>query len=445
MITNISGFPEFLPKEQIAFNRIVDLIRKRFELYGFSPLDTAAVEKVDTLLSKGNDNEIYGIHRLASEGDSMKRDLGLRFDLTVPLARYVGQHYGQLTFPYRRYHIAPVWRGERAQAGRYRQFYQCDIDIVGDGNLSHSYDAELLFIIQDVFKAIGLERFVIKLNNRSILTGLLRFLDVKDEVMLDVIRVIDKMDKITRSDFQNHLRSNGLSEHNISLILELKEASKSGKELLTYLNDLCSEKEYVLGFNELEEVLRFGSTFGIDQQSIRIDPTLARGLNYYTGTIFEVELLDYPELGSICGGGRYADLVGLSLNKKFPGVGMSIGISRLFPKLLESGAIKAEEESTAQIIITTQNARFMNQYAELASLFRKAGLNTELYLENKPLGAQMKYAGKKGFTVAIIADQVEFDADSVIIRDLRSGEQNLVSKVDMIEAVVGLMKPNNRI
>ncbi|CAL7963586.1 Histidine--tRNA ligase [Alphaproteobacteria bacterium] len=435
MLNNISGFPEFLPRDQIAFNRTVEIIRRQFELYGFTPLDTPVVERISTLLAKGNDSEIYGIHRLADVDGAEKKDLALRFDLTVPLARYVAQHYGNLTFPYRRYHIAPVWRGERPQAGRYRQFYQCDIDIIGDGALSLIHDAEVLSVIYNVFRAIGLTRFIIKINNRYILTGLIKAFGISEGNISPIMRTIDKAEKITSDILQSELISQGLSMSDAGVIVDITSRQMSNAEWIRYLKALCTNEEFVTGISELQEVLHNTQAFGIPNSFLQIAPALARGLNYYTGTVSETRLLDYLELGSVCGGGRYANLAGTFSSKQLPGVGFSIGISRLIPKLIEAGIIKAEAETPARVLITTQNPDFMLQYIQMAKILRDSDINTELYLARKSLGAQMKYANKKGVDFAIIADKAEFDAGQIILRYMASGAQSTATIEDAINII----------
>jgi histidyl-tRNA synthetase len=432
MLNNISGFPEFLPRDQIAFNKIIDNIKRQFELYGFIPLDTAAVEKISTLLAKGNDHEIYGIYRLSGQEGANKKDLALRFDLTVPLARYVSQNYGSLTFPYKRYQIAPVWRGERPQAGRYRQFYQCDIDVIGDGELALIHDAEVLTIGYSIFKSIGIQKFAIKINNRYILTGLIKSFGINnDNNIADIMRIIDKVEKISQTVLVTELEQQGLKQNNIDTLLNLVHKKMSNHDWLIYLKTLCNEPEFLTGIAEITEVLSHTSDFGVDDAYIQIDPSLARGLTYYTGTVFETKLIDHPELGSVASGGRYANLASTFTNKKLPGVGFSIGISRLVPKLIETGIIKTDLESTAKVLVTTQNKQFMESYIRIAKTLRDAKINTELYLADKPLGSQMKYASKKGFHVAIIADSSELNDNKVFVRDLNKGEQVLVAIQDL--------------
>jgi histidyl-tRNA synthetase len=434
MLNNISGFPEFSPNDQMIFNDAIQLIKNKFELYGFSPLDTVAVEKTTTLLSKGNDNEIYGIYRLAGDEGSNKKDLALRFDLTVPLARYVSQNYNILTFPYRRYQIAPVWRGERSQSGRYRQFYQCDIDIINEQQLSLTNDAELVAIVVDILKSLHLKDFIVKINNRKILMGLLKSLSVEIGLIPSVIRIIDKIAKITTDAFIAELLTLGVNQDIAQKLLLILSQRMSNDNWITYLESLSDEEEFVAGLVELKEILFYIKAFKVDDVNIQIDLSLARGLNYYTGTIYEVISLEYPEIGSIAGGGRYANLVSSFSNKTLPGVGISIGISRLIPKMIEAGVWKSVGRQTAaQLLITVQNLEMMEQYLLLVQFLRNAGIKTEIYLENKPLSSQMKYASKKGFAFVIIANEEELNSNQLILRNMHNSEQ-LTMPLDSIPA-----------
>lgn len=437
MLKNISGFPEFLPREQIAFNQMIAMIKKKFESYGFAPLETPAVERTATLLAKGNDTEIYGIHRLADTTGAEKKELALRFDLTVPLARYVAQHYSQLTFPYRRYHIAPVWRGERPQAGRYRQFYQCDIDIIGDGVLSLFHDAEALSLIYQVFTAMGLDQFVIHINHTGMLTGLIQSFGISGHNIAVVMRIIDKADKMTPDSLERELYTHGgLNHQHIHILLDLISRKMSDQQAwLNYLAGLCTENIFHQSLAELQAVLKHAKSFGIPDECLQVTPALARGLNYYTGTVAEVRLLNYPALGSVCGGGRYDNLAGVFSSKQLPGVGFSIGISRLLPLLMQMGLIKTDAETPAQVLVTTQNPDFMSEYINCAQLLRQQGINTELYLADKPLGAQMKYASKKGIDFAIIASSPEFQAKKVILRHMKTGEQSTIALAEAMRMI----------
>ena len=433
---SISGFPEFLPNHQIAFDNALRTIRNVFELHGFSPLDTPAVERISTLLAKGNDNEIYGIHRIMDEQGG-KKDLGLRFDLTIPLARYVAEHYGQLVFPYKRYHIAPVWRGERPQSGRYRQFYQCDIDIVNTGTLAPIYDAEVIYIIDHIFTSLGLKNFKIKINNRKLLSGLLGSFGCGD--ISAIMRIIDKADKVSLEEIESELRSNGLTDSHVQTVTKLITTNMTNGQFMEHLLSLCDNEEFCLGISELQQLIADCRMLGIDKERLQICPSLARGLGYYTGTIFEVILTDYPELGSVCGGGRYANLAATFGKAILPGVGVSIGISRMIPGLISAGFLKCDAHTTTQVLMTTQNQGYIQQYINIAQQLRTSGIKTEVYLESKPLAAQLKYADSKNIAVAIIADGAEFDARSVILKNIRLSTQEIVLISDLLAKIIPLI------
>ncbi len=426
MKSSISGFPEFLPNEQIAFNRAVSIITHHFEEHGFVPMDTAAVERVSTLLAKGNDNEIYGIYRLADE-NAAKKDLGLRFDLTVPLARYVSENSGQLIFPHKRYQISPVWRGERPQYGRYRQFYQCDIDIIGEGELSIEHDAEVISIIIEILRALGVPKFHTKLNNRKILSGFLITLMPEDKITA-VIQLIDKLDKITPEDFDKALAELDIASENIAKIKNFLDVEKRGNndEILQILKGYGFNETFKKGVEEIETVLKILKKININDNFVKLSVRLARGLTYYTGNVFETEFDDFKDIGSISGGGRYDNLTTMISNKKFPGVGATIGISRLIPKLIEQGIFKADKYSTADILVTTQNREYIGSYMSLAKKLRKAGLKTEIYLQDKGLGAQLTYASKKGIKLVLIANELELLDERAIIRNLQTKEQKII-------------------
>jgi len=426
MKANISGFPEFLPNEQIVFNKVLQSIRDHFELYGFVPMETAAVEKVDVLLAKGNDNEIYGLYRLADENS--KKDLGLRFDLTVPLARYVTQNAGELIFPFKRYQIAPVWRGERPQYGRYRQFYQCDVDIIGDGTLSIDHDAEIISLVTWALSTLRIPDFHTRINNRKILTGFFSKL-VKASNLVDAIRLIDKSDKISLEEFESGMIKLLNNEKDFSKVESFLNAEKRGsmEEVLNWLQSLSFGDEFTQGVEELSAVVQTLRKLGLSNERLKISTKLARGLTYYTGTIFETVFDDIKDLGSIAGGGRYEDLTTtLGNSKKYPGVGATIGISRLVPKFIELGLVNADKKSTADLLITVQDRSFVSYYMKLANKFRALGVKTETYLQDKPLGAQLSYANKKGINFVLIANEMELLDSKAIIRNLKTKEQKII-------------------
>ncbi len=427
MKTNISGFPEFLPNEQIAFNRIVNTIESHFESYGFVPMETSAVERVETLLSKGNDNEIYGLYRLADENS--KKDLGLRFDLTVPLARYVTQNAGELVFPFRRYHIAPVWRGERPQYGRYRQFYQCDIDILGDGELSLEHDAEIISLVVKIFRNLQIPHFHTQINNRKILSGFFSPL-VEPQNLTEAIKLVDKIEKISVEQFETEMLELLIDKKKINAVRNMFEQHQAHLSLDGYLQKLKSvaaNEEFTQGVEELSAVIQILKKLKVDDRFIRINPRLARGLTYYTGTIFETTFDDVPGIGSISGGGRYDNLtMTLGNSKKYPGVGATIGISRLIPKLIELGLVDVHKKSTADVLITVQDRSLIASYMFLADKFRALGIKAEVYLQDKPLGAQLTYANKKGIDFVVIANELELLDSKAILRNLATRQQEVI-------------------
>ena len=426
MKANISGFPEFLPNEQIVFNRIVQSIREHFELYGFVPMDTAAVEKVEVLLAKGNDSEIYGLYRLADE--SSKKDLGLRFDLTVPLARYVIQNAGDLVFPFKRYQIAPVWRGERPQYGRYRQFYQCDVDIIGDGTLSIDHDAEIISLITWALSTLRVPSFHTKINNRKILTGFFSKL-AKSNNVIDAIRLVDKSDKIPIEEFETEMVKLLSSEKDFSKVESFLDADKRGsmEEVLNWLQSLSFGDEFAQGVEELSTVVQTLRKLGLSNDHLKISTKLARGLTYYTGTIFETVFDDIKDVGSIAGGGRYENLtMTLGNSKKYPGVGATIGVSRLVPKFIELGLVNVDKKSTADLLITVQDRSLIPYYMRLANRFRAQGIKTETYLHDKPLSSQLSYANKKGINFVLIANEMEILESKAIIRNMKTKEQKII-------------------
>ncbi len=448
MLSSISGFPELLPQDQIVFTSLLDKIRQQFELYGFSPFDSSPIEKTSVLLSKGNDTEIYGIHKLSDS--QSKKELGLRFDLTVPLARYIGQRHGQLIFPYRRYQIAQVWRGERPQAGRYRQFYQCDVDIVTDGDLSIFHDAEMLLLIYKIFHTLEVDRISIKVNNCKILQGFIRIIGCQDDKISNIMRIIDKIDKISFDQISALLEQEGMNIEQIESITKFIQ-KRDNASALQMLED--KEKEYcnihlnindmnlfLNGLNELKELMNLAYSLGIPKEVINIDLSLARGLNYYSGTLYEVKLIDYPDFGSVCGGGRYENLVTNFANRKLPGIGMSIGITRLFSKILEMQKFKETKQTTAQILITNQNSKLFTYYMSIANKIRSYNFKTEVYLEEKSLAQQMKYASKKGFKVVLIANEEEMNENSIIIRNLESGKQEKIQIDSIINSLNDYLK-----
>lgn len=439
MKSDISGFPEFMPNEQITFNRLLHVIRGSFESYGFVPMDTPAVEKVETLLSKGDDNEIYGLYRLTDP--ESKKDLGLRFDLTVPTARYVASKFGNLVFPYKRYQIAPVWRGERPQSGRYRQFYQCDIDVLGDGSLSVEYDAEIIKVLTETLRTLGLPAFSTRINNRKILYNFLKTI-IEEPKINDLIRLIDKIDKISSEEFGESLVAMGLKKQAIeklSNFLIIKHLEHND-DILKWLRAFSLGPEFSEGVAELENTVTLLKKCDIDDRDIHISMSLARGLSYYTGNVFETTFDNTPGIGSIAAGGRYDNLVSLFSDKKVPGVGASIGITRLAAKMFERNFLKCDRSSTAELLVTVQNRNFISSYMKLADKFRKLGVNTEIYLQDKSLGHQLSYASRKGIKSVLIANEVELLEEKAILRNLDTKEQETISTKYMDKKIAKKIK-----
>jgi histidyl-tRNA synthetase len=440
----LSGFPELLPAEQIVFNRCVGIIRDTFERYGFSPIETPAVERKDVLTSKGgNEKEIYALARLsAGPGESADTDLALHFDLTVPLARYVALHKDKLVFPFRRYQIQKVWRGERPQAGRYRELYQADIDVIGRGSVSLLADAEMPSIIYEIFRKMEIGPFQIRLNNRRMMQGFLESLALQPAQITETLHAIDDLEKIGRDKVQSAmLNKAALSEEQAGVVLDFISASneKSNDDVLAFLREMtdaltespAGSEKYAQGVNELATVVEAMRSLGVPDEFFKVDLTIIRGLEYYTGTVYETKLFSQPDLGSICSGGRYDDLASFFTNEKLPGVGISIGLSRLVIRLIEKGVLKADVATPAKVLVTTMQPERMNDYLKLAAGLRDAGIATEIFYEKKGLGDQLKYANRKGFAFAVIAGGDEFAANTVLIRNMADGTQAAVPQSEI--------------
>jgi histidyl-tRNA synthetase len=440
----LKGFDqEFLPAEQLQFNALVDTIRRSFELFGFLPIETPSAERKEILTSKGAmEKEIYAITRLAGDpGDTESSRGALHFDLTVPLARYVAMREHQLAFPFRRYQIQRVWRGENPQAnkGRFREFYQCDIDIIGKGELGYLAEAEIPSVIYRVFSEMAIGPFRIRLNNRKLLKGLLQHFEVYEQAAPEAFRIMDKAEKEPREKTLAALIANGLPEERAAELLGLITGKYSTDEALEalekYKSDLIEQ-----GVRELKSVVQAIRQFDVPDSAFGVDLGVIRGLDYYTGTIYETTLLDHPELGSICSGGRYDDLASYFTNTKLPGVGISIGLSRLFSRLKEAGLLKPLERTPAGVLVTVLERQRIDAYIRIANDLRRAGVNTELYLEDKALGKQLEYASKKGFRLAVVAGGNEFARDAVQLKNLRTQTQAEVTLGRLVEAALAALK-----
>ncbi len=428
----LSGFMELLPRKQAQFERMMEILRDTYSLYCFTPLDTPVIEASEILLAKGGGDTEKQIYRF-TKGDA---DLSLRFDLTVPLAKYVAMNAGQLTFPFRRYQIGKVYRGERAQRGRFREFYQADIDIIGDGTLDVLNEAEIPSIIYRTFTRLGLKRFVIKVNNRKVLNGFFELLGLSEKAG-EVMRTIDRLDKVGRAKVRTMLVEDvQLTEELADEVLSLICSADEGIAPLDALAKFMGRNEtFDLGVSELRQVSESMAAFGVPADSYRIDLSIARGLDYYTGTVYETEMLDHPEIGSICSGGRYDDLAGYYTDKKLPGVGISIGLTRLFFVLDDQGYLNDElccAPADALIIPMTED---MTPAIALATQLRDGGVRAQIYTEKKKFKAKLTYASKLGIPYAVLLGEDEIAAGVCAVKDLNAGVQTSVPMGEAAEFI----------
>jgi histidyl-tRNA synthetase len=416
----LRGFDqEYLPHEQLQFNALIELIRRNFELYGFLPIETPSAERREVLTSKGGvEKEIYALTRLAEADDDEAATKGaLRFDLTVPLARYVAMRERELAFPFRRYQIQRVWRGETPQArkGRFREFYQCDIDIINREKLSYLAEAEIPSVIYSVFREMAIGEFRIRINNRKVLKGLLSHFRIAEKSSPAVLRLLDKTEKEDAGRIREDLEREGVAATAAAELLKLVSSKRDTRETLEVLSKY---KECEEGLGELKGVVKAIEQFGVPQTAFGVDLGIVRGLDYYTGTIYETTLAGHPELGSICSGGRYDDLASYFTNTRLPGVGISIGLTRLFSRLHEAGLLKPLARTPAEVLVTTMDPQYLDKYLRMAAELRAAGINTEVYLEQAKLGNQLTYADRKGFRAALIAGENEFGRNMVQLKNL---------------------------
>lgn len=414
----LAGFMELMPNEQILFEQIKQKIEKTYQKFGFLPLDTPILELSEVLLAKAGGETEKQIYRF-EKGDT---DISMRFDLTVPLAKYVAKNYGNLSFPFRRYQIGKVYRGERTQKGRFREFYQCDIDIIGDGELSVINDAELPSVIYNIFKELGFDDFTIRINNRKILNGLFESLNQKENAT-EILRIIDKIEKIGKEAVIEELEKIEIPSDAINKIMDFIEIEGTTDEKLQKLNELnIKNEEFETGLDELTQVVKYVRIFGIPEANFKVDLTIARGLDYYTGTVYETFLNQYRELGSVCSGGRYENLAEYYTDKQLPGVGISIGLTRLFYKLNELQLIKAEKKSIAEVLVVPM-VQDLTVPIQIATDLRKKGINTEVYLNDKKLKAKMKYADKLEIPYVIVVGEDEINSGIVKIKNMKTGEE----------------------
>lgn len=427
----LPGFMELLPADQLVFNKMKDTIRHTYEKFGFIPLDTPTIEKSEILLAKGGGETEKQIYRF-NKGNT---DLSLRFDLTVPLARYVSQHFSDLNFPFRRYHISKVFRGERNQKGRFREFYQCDIDIIGNGKLNVINDAEIPSIIYQTFRELGFEDFTIRINNRKVLNGFFEGIGIEDSK--NVLRAIDKLEKIGEDGVVKELEELQLDNEQIEKIINFIKIKGNKKEVINSLKQLGIENEvFIEGVDELEKVVHYIRNFNVPDKNYKIDLTIARGLDYYTGTVYETVLDNYPQIGSVCSGGRYDNLAEHYTNQKLPGVGISIGLTRLFYQLREAKIIGENTSSTlSQVLVIPIEDNAIEYSIAVANKLREKEIISELYLEDTKIGKKFAYADKLKIPYVILIGEDELKEEKVSVKNMETGNQESMSLEEAIKII----------
>lgn len=426
----LSGFMELLPQDQILFNEILQKIQRVYERYGFIPVDTPVIEKSEVLLAKGGGETEKQVYRF-NKGSN---DLSLRFDLTVPLARYVAEHMSDLTFPFRRYQIGKVYRGERNQKGRFREFYQCDIDIIGNGKLNIINDAEIPSIIFSIFNEIGLKEFKIHINNRKIMNGVFEYFEVLNKV--EALRIVDKIDKIGAEAVEKELEKIDISADNIMRIIEFINIKGTNDEILNSLKELdISNDSYIEGVEELSKVIHYMRCFGVPDKNFIIDLKITRGLDYYTGTVFETMLDEYPQIGSVCSGGRYDNLAEYYTKEKLPGVGISIGLTRLFYQLKEAGIIESKGVSTLTEVLVIPVDDSLDYSINVASKLRENGIISEVYFEEGKMAKKLNYGNKLGISNVILIGSDEAKSGILTLKDMNTGNQYKLTLDEIIEKI----------
>lgn len=421
-----SGFNEYLPAEQIEFNRLLGIIRTVYERYGFAPLDTPDIELSEVLLAKGGGETEKQIYRF----ERGKNDLSLRFDLTVPLARYVVQHQGELAFPFRRYQIGKVHRAERAQAGRFREFYQCDIDVIGSD--SSVVDAEFPAIINEIFEQFDFGEFTIRINNRKVLNGFFEELGLS-AAATDVLRIIDKIEKISRDDLVAELHDAGCSGEQVARLLEFITIQGENDEILHKLEMIgINNEQFQAGARELHEVLTALRAMHVPERRVKLDLTITRGLDYYTGTVYETSLNDHSEVGSVCSGGRYDNLTANYSKRSLPGVGISIGLSRLFYKLREAGIIKPAQQTLARVMVAPLSSAQLTRALDVAHELRTV-CPVITYVDDVAIGKKLKYADKLGVRYVVLIGEDEAAVGDVTLKDMQTGENRRMTVRDVCD------------
>ena len=436
----LSGFMELLPEQQMNMERMMEILRQSYSVYGFTPLDTPIIESAEVLLAKGGGETEKQIYRFM-KGES---DLALRFDLTVPLAKYVAGHYGELTFPFRRYQIGKVYRGERAQRGRFREFYQADIDVIGDGKLDIINEAEIPAIIYNTFSKFGITKFKIKVNNRKILNGFYAMNGMSERAG-DIMRTVDKLDKIGAEKVRQLLIDDvKMLPCKAENVLDFMAICGSNDEVIAALERYRGmDATFDQGLDELKTVTGYLAAFGVPEENFAVDLTIARGLDYYTGTVYETEMTEHPEIGSVCSGGRYDNLAEYYTDKQLPGVGISIGLTRLFYVLNEQGLLSDEIVTApcdALVIPMTEDAGFA---ISAATALRAGGVRTQLYGEKKKFKAKMSYADKLKVPFVVLVGEDEINEGVLSVKNMQTGEQVKLSPAAAAEHIAAVIKERN--
>ncbi len=450
-----SGFDiEFLPAEKRLEQHLLDIMRRVFEQYGFTPIETPAVERLEVLQAKGNqgDNIIYSINPIVNEEDEPKDGQdsdrrGLKFDQTVPLAAYIARHLNDLSFPFARYQMDMVFRGERAKKGRYRQFRQCDIDVVGRGKLSLLYDAQIPAIIAQIFDAIfsnisddfGAAKYLIRINNRKVLTGFFKAIAIAPDRIRTCIKVVDMLDKIGEAKVKLELQKHGISEVQSQEIISFTKITGSTEAVLAQLTqkslELSDPSEFITGITELKEVIAGVIALGVSEDKFCIDLAIARGLEYYTGTVYETTLIGYESLGSICSGGRYEELVGMFVGEKMPGVGISIGLTRLLRQLMDAKILKPLSPSPAQVMVLNLQSELIDIYLQVSQTLRQAGINVLTGFESRPIAKQFQQADRLGIPLCVIIGEAELKSKTCNLKNLQTGTQTAIALDDLVAEI----------
>lgn len=427
----LQGFMELLPQEQIVMEQMKAVIRHTYELFGFAPLDTPVLELAEVLLSKSGGETEKQIYEF-KKGDT---DLAMRFDLTVPLAKYVALYNNDLTFPFKRYQIGKVYRGERPQKGRFREFYQCDIDIIDRDELNIVYDAEVLAVIYTIFKELKLPAFKIYLNNRKLLSGFLTFLNIEDKTV-DVLRLVDKIKKIPEEAFLAELADLGLTNEVNHKLLNFIKITGGNQTILSQLEDWKIETPlFKEGLEELKTVILQAGNLGINPSNIQIDLSITRGLDYYTGTVYETFFDDYPEFGSVCSGGRYDNLSSVFMDKKFPGVGISIGLTRLFDQLRHKNLLKFGGPTPNRALVIVQSTEYQNEAVKLVGKLRQSGIPADVMLRDCKFKKKMEYANKIKVPYLVIIGEAEVASQTYTVKNMENGEQKQLQIDELISEI----------